>query len=400
MDMELKVATIRLNFQNYDLWKQRTKQLLIREGLWRVIADDLPPVNRRTEAWVDKDERAAATIGYLVENSQLQLIKNATTAQETWNVLREYHVRQSSASRVGLVKRLCRLEMEEGGNVEEHMISMDALFDKLAEVGCDIAEEMKCNFIMASLPESYDSFVTMIEGSDGKLTERTVKTKLLNEYYKRQHKSGIQEEKAMKAAVSRSRITSGKQLDKSDDQRVCFECGKPGHIKRNCYMYLSKLAEQQGIDRADATVGGKAKIAEQKVTDRPVCFLAAERSPTREWIIDSGASHHLTSDRSFFTQLEAKSDKLYLANGKVSKIVGVGEGNITGIDDVGNPVEVKLKKVLFVPDLNCNIISVQRVVESKAQVEFCSGKCHVKKDGRAILVGNVINGVYCMKTMK
>lgn len=78
MDMELKVATIRLNFQNYDLWKQRTKQLLIREGLWRVIADDLPPVNRRTEAWVDKDERAAATIGYLVENSQLQLIKNAT----------------------------------------------------------------------------------------------------------------------------------------------------------------------------------------------------------------------------------------------------------------------------------------------------------------------------------
>nr|XP_029711605.1 uncharacterized protein LOC115256788 [Aedes albopictus] len=147
---------------------------------------------------VDKDERAAATIGYLVENSQLQLIKNATTAQETWNVLREYHVRQSSASRVGLVKRLCRLEMEEGGNVEEHMISMDALFDKLAEVGCDIAEEMKCNFIMASLPESYDSFVTMIEGSDGKLTERTVKTKLLNEYYKRQHKSGIQEEKALR----------------------------------------------------------------------------------------------------------------------------------------------------------------------------------------------------------
>ena len=84
--MDLKQVTVRLNFHNYELWKQRTKQILIREGLWRVVADNPPAVDERSDAWVDKDERAAATIGYLVENSQLKLIKNANTAQETWNV--------------------------------------------------------------------------------------------------------------------------------------------------------------------------------------------------------------------------------------------------------------------------------------------------------------------------
>lgn len=86
MDMELKEGTVRLNFQNYDLWKERTKQILIQEGLWRVIADALPPVSRRTEAWIDKDERAAATIGYLVENSQLQAAADQKCSNGARNV--------------------------------------------------------------------------------------------------------------------------------------------------------------------------------------------------------------------------------------------------------------------------------------------------------------------------
>lgn len=127
MDMKLKTGAVRLNFGNYDLWKERTKQILVREGLWRVVVNDLPTEDETTEAWIDKDERAAATIGYLVESSQLQLIKNATTAQESWNILRDYHVKQSSAGRVGLLKRMRRLELEEDGNFQEHLIAIDAM---------------------------------------------------------------------------------------------------------------------------------------------------------------------------------------------------------------------------------------------------------------------------------
>lgn len=402
IDMDLKAETIRLNFNNYDLWKERTKQILIREGLWRVVVDDLPPMRQRTDAWIDKDQRAAATIGYLVENSRLQSIKTAKTAQETWNILRDYHVQQSNAGRVGLIKRLCRLEMEEGGNVEEHLVEMDGLFDKLMEAGCDISEEMKCSFIMASLPESYDSFVAMVEGCDGKFTERVVKAKLHNEYYKRLQKSERQEEKAMKAAAFKPRKWNQSEREESEkweERRVCFECGKSGHIKRNCYVYLSRLAAEQGIDRESTVGGSKAKVAIQKETDhRSVCFMATNEVSPDGWVMDSGASHHMTSDRSFFAKLQSESGELYLADGKVAKIEGVGEGCITGFDVKGRSVEVKLKNVLLVPNLNCNLMSVQRVVESGARVVFGSGRCHIEKNGKAILIGKVMNGVYYMET--
>lgn len=330
-----------------------------------------------------------------MENSQLQLIKNARTAQETWNILRDYHVRQSSAGKVGLVKRLCRLEMEENGDVEEHMIKMDSLFDKLAEVGCEISEEMKCSFVMASLPESYDSFVTMVEGCDGKFTERTVKSKLLNEYYKRQQKVSVQEEKVMKASVMKTRNSFGVDSDQREERRVCFECGKPGHIKRNCYIYLSRLAEEQGIHRENTADRSNAKVAVQKVDNRSVCFSAMkELDGSGGWIIDSGASHHMTSDRSFFDQFENKQCKLCLADGKETNIVGVGEGNFTGFDKDGNVVVVKLVNVLFVPDLRHNLISVKRIVESGARVEFNADKCCIHKDDKIVLVAKVVNGVY------
>ncbi|XP_062538902.1 uncharacterized protein LOC134207192 [Armigeres subalbatus] len=136
MDMELKTGAVRLNFE-------------------------------RTEAWIDKNERAAATIGYLVESSQLQLIKNTSSARELWDILHDYHVKQTSAGRVVLLKRMSRLELEENGNVEEHLIAMDAMYDKLAEVGCDMADELKGAFILASLPESYEGLVKVMEGIDG-----------------------------------------------------------------------------------------------------------------------------------------------------------------------------------------------------------------------------------------
>lgn len=74
---------------------------------------------------------------------------------------------EANVGSVGLLKRMSRLELEEDSNVEEHLIAMNTMFDKLAEVGCEIAEELKGGFILASLPESYDGFVTVMEGMDG-----------------------------------------------------------------------------------------------------------------------------------------------------------------------------------------------------------------------------------------
>lgn len=228
MDMELKTGAVRLNFGNYDQWKERTKQILVRGVLWHVVINDLPPKDERTESWIDKDERAAATIGYLVESSQLQLIKNAAGVVEHPARLSC----EANVGSVGLLKRMSRLELEEDSDVEEHLIAINTMFDKLEEVGCEIAEELKGGFILASLPESYDGFVTVMEGMDGGYTIKSLKLKLLKEFYKRRQKLSSQDEKAMKA------YRDPRVPGLTGEQRVCFECGKTGHIRKGCNEYL------------------------------------------------------------------------------------------------------------------------------------------------------------------
>lgn len=334
MEMDLKQAVVvRLNFHNYDLWKIRTKQVLVREGLWRVIVDAIPKT--KTDAWIEKDEKAAATIGYLVENSQLQLIKDASSAKETWSILENYHVKQSAAGRVGLIKKLSRLELEEEGNLEEHLIEMDMLFDKLKEVGCEISDDLKGGFILASLPDSYDSFVTMMEGQESGFTMKPLRTKLLNESDKRQHKLKVKEEKAMKAAAVMERKVSNESKN-----RVCFECRIVGHIRKNCYRYLSRLAKEQQVDHREKKIESTAaNSVTQKESVREICFTAATRRPSwaldTKWLLDSGASRHMTGEKRFFTTFSEQCAKVELADGKELISVGIGTVTIKGFSQKG-----------------------------------------------------------------
>ena len=198
----------------------------------------------------------------------------------------------------------------------------------------------------------------------------------------------------MKAAASKGRKSFSVESAHREERRVCFECGKPGHIRNNCYIYLSRLAKEQGVHHESAADRDNAKIAAQKEENRSICFSAMEEvCGGGGWIIDSGASHHMTSDRSFFDQLQHKACKLCLADGKETNVVGVGEGHFTGFDKDGNVVNVKLVDVLFVPDLRHNLISVKRMVESGARVEFNAEKCCIQKNDSIVLVANVINGV-------
>lgn len=55
--------------------------------------------------WMQKDNETRATIGSFVEHSQLQLIRNAKTARETWESLKRYHQKATLTNKVLLLKQ-------------------------------------------------------------------------------------------------------------------------------------------------------------------------------------------------------------------------------------------------------------------------------------------------------
>ena len=158
---------------------------LIKEGLWDIVNKATPATP--DDAWLAKDGKARAAIGLRVEDSQLGHIRKQATAKGAWKALKEYHQKATLSNTVSLIRRLCSIKLQDGGNMEDHIRTMEDTMDQLGET---MADKMAVAFLLSSLPDSYATLITALESRPDKdLTLSLVKMKMIDEY-KRRHKEG------------------------------------------------------------------------------------------------------------------------------------------------------------------------------------------------------------------
>ena len=63
------------------------------------------------------------------------------------------------------MKKLFDMHMKEGTNVTTHLNDFNIIFTQLVSQGLDFGEEVKCIFMLYSLPPSWDTFCTTISNS-------------------------------------------------------------------------------------------------------------------------------------------------------------------------------------------------------------------------------------------
>lgn len=110
-----------------------------------------------------------------------------------------------------------------------------------------------------------------------------------------------------------------------------------------------------------------------------------------DWIIDSGASDHMTSNINLCNNLTDVHHnlKINLPNGATSHITHYGDLKLNN--------DLTLKKVLIVPDFKHNLLSVNKLTASNVcQVDFYANYCTIVKtdDRRVIGIGECRNGLY------
>ena len=75
-----------------------------------------------------------------------------------------------------------------------------------------------------------------------------------------------------------------------------------------------------------------------------------------DWIVDAGASNHMTGSLNGFFKYKQcdKAIKVTMADGNIS--FAKGEGSICLAD-------LRLNSVLYVPDLRCNLLSISKLTK-------------------------------------
>lgn len=89
------------------------------------------------------------------------------------------------------------------------------------------------------------------------------------------------------------------------------------------------------------------------------------------WVIDSGATNHMTYDDSLLSNFKTFDNprKVKVANGDSIDIVGYGDIQLSS--------KLILKRVLFVPKLDCNLISVKKLMnDNSCWTIFSPTKCY------------------------
>jgi len=131
-----------------------------------------------------------------------------------------------------------------------------------------------------------------------------------------------------------------------------------------------------------------------------ISALSAFVSPGEDtWLIDSGASKHMTGQRDIFSCISKKkfSHKVTLGDDYQYPIKGVGESNYK--PNLGN--SMKMKDVLYVPVLTENLLSISSLEKKGFKIAFIYGEVLMWDKGEtineAIVIRNEENGLYKLK---
>ncbi|KAG7582826.1 Integrase catalytic core [Arabidopsis suecica] len=406
---------------NYMTWSLQVHSLLDGYDLAGYVdGSSLPPdqtltVNARATPnpaytlWRRQDKLVYSGLFGTLSPSVQPLVAKTKSAAEMWSKIADTYAKPSW----GHIQQLrLQLKHQTKGEktIDDYMQGLTTRFDQLALLGKPLEHEEQIEFIFQGLPEEYKSVVDQVEGRDTPPSITEVHEKLINKEAKLLATSLSASSVApisANVATSRQNQYQGKssyrqnkpwnsnnqsnyQQQKQDNrgtrgyQGKCQLCGVFGHSAKRC----SQLQQHHN--------GPQNSLLPTPFRPwQPRANLAlTSPHPANAWLMDSGATHHMTSDLNNLAMHQPYS-------GDDSVLIGDGSGlSITHTGSLSLPStsrNLTLNSVLCVPNIQKNLISVYRLCNAnKVSVEFFPAHFQVKdlSSGVPLIQGKTKDELY------
>ncbi|CAH9107930.1 unnamed protein product [Cuscuta europaea] len=400
------ITSHRLNGTNYLEWSQSVRLAIDGRGKLGYITGEIQPKLPAEEGYRTWRSENSLITAWLLNSMEPLIAKPhmfMKTAKEVWDSIKETYSDLENSSQIFELKTKLWQSKQGNRDIISYYNEMVSLWQELDQCYDDEEWESAKDLARHKKKEENDRVYMFLAGINRDLDE--VKGRILGKKPLpsiREVFSEIRMEDSRKKVMYNTPVPneepgeSSALVARSDDNKKkpwCDQCKKLWHTRDTCWKLHGKPpgAGKKKVERALQTTvtetqqeaGVEPKqlpftqeqieyllkfIPTQKISNQenPTCSFAqngkitsyfCSEKPKNTWVIDSGATDHMTYIPKFFSSYQpcAGDKKVRVEDGSFSAIAGMGNIKISS--------SINLSKVLHVPKLSCNLISISKITK-------------------------------------
>lgn len=399
--------------QGQDLWE-------LISGTEVEIPEDTPQNVEHRRKWKIKCGKAMYALRTSISKDHIDHIREMDTPKKVWDTLEKLFTKRNTA-------RLQYLENELAGtnqgnlSIPEYFMKIKSLCNEISELEPDdpIKEARMRRYLVRGLRKEFMPFTASVQGwanqpsiveLENLLSNQEALVKQMSSTTSASTTSAVEDvlftkDKGRDKSTTKH-VDNGKQqryaANSDGNSKTCHRCGKHGHIKKYCRV---KVVCQRCGKSGHIKPNCRVKLADEN--DNAVheekddqlkweqCFSIevgeqhAQGSNDsidykRDWIIDSGCSHHATGNASVLSGVRPHQGRRVIVTADNSLHPVVKEGHLIVKADKSVSDTVALRDVYHAPGLKKNLASVSQITDSGRYVLFGPHNVQILTNFRSI----------------
>lgn len=336
-----------------------------------------------------------------MEYSQFEYLITCETAAEMWSKLSTIHEQKSASNKLTLMTKFHEYKMSSTDSVAQHVAKIENMARQLKDIGEKLSEVTIIAKILGTLPSKFNALVTAWDS----VSERDQKKEVLIErLIKEENRLTVMDETTnalaaikvqdgnihSKENATRKHRNSDKSSGKNKRQDFnCHYCGKKGHIARNCFKRRDKSENNKDNEKSKRKTNSddSANLEAFLVSGSDCCTRIMNSDVKDVWILDSGASKHMSFRQEWFIDLDGSyKETVSLGDDSVCKVMGRGTILIKRL--VNNEwLDGKLENVLYIPSLRRNLFSSEVCTEKGCILKLETNDVRVYRERKILAYG-------------